>query len=80
MLYIIATVYNFPCNVILGLALYKLETEIENISLIISIIITQLFFVCLCVCVCLFVYPKINWKDYESQKAENLYSGVILYC
>ena len=32
---------------------------------------------CVCVCVCL---SRINWKDYESQKAENLYTGVILYC
>ena len=32
-------------------------------------------------CVCLFVcLSRINWKDYESQKAENLYIGVILYC
>ena len=23
---------------------------------------------------------RINWKDYESQEAENLYTGVILYC
>ena len=30
-----------------------------------------------CVFVCL---SRINWKDYESQKAENLYIGVILYC
>ena len=27
MLYIVATLYSFACNVILGLALYKVETE-----------------------------------------------------
>ena len=37
----------------------------------------NLYYVCVCVCVCL---SRINWKDYESQKAENLYTGVILYC
>ena len=37
----------------------------------IYILKTQLLFVCL---------SRINWKDYESQKAENLYPGVILYC
>ena len=29
MLYILATLYSFACNVILGFALYKLETEFE---------------------------------------------------
>ena len=29
MLYIVATLYSFACNVILGLALYKLEAKIE---------------------------------------------------
>ena len=36
----------------------------------IYILKAQLFFVCL---------SRINWKDYESQKAENLHAGVILY-
>ena len=36
-----------------------------------SAIVVCLLFVCL---------SRINWKDYESQKAENLYIGVILYC
>ena len=35
-------------------------------------------------CVCVFgvfvCLSRINWKDYESQEAENLYPGVILYC
>ena len=34
---------------------------------------------CVYVCVCLFVCPELI-GDYESQKAENLYIGVILYC
>ena len=38
---------------------------------IIYILKAQLFFVCL---------SRINWKDYESQRAENLLPGVILYC
>ena len=34
-------------------------------------LIETLIFVCL---------SRINWKDYESQKAENLHPWVLLYC
>ena len=42
---------------------------------IIYILNAQLLFVCLFVCL-----SRINWKDYESWEAENLYPGVILHC
>ena len=34
---------------------------------------------CVFVCVCVRL-SRINWKDYGSQEAEDLYTGVILRC
>ena len=52
---------------------FSIELQSGYIGRIVSIyiLITQLLWMCL---------SRINWKDYESQKAENLYPGVILYC